>query len=147
MWINSNGHFKLNRIKKEQFNSRRIDGNRKIFPCALENSAINSASWFLTEKKKKVRKIHCLLGRIKSHRKHEWIKKMYRMYYFVNDEWNILICWSWRRFITLRFHFLYTAGDPLFQKHWSTKWVSKSLKWLKKKWNWQKGNSESAQPC
>ena len=87
---------------------------------------------FNGEKKQKVRKIHCLLGRIKSHRKHEWVENMYRMSCFVNVEWNILICWSRRLFITLRFHFLSTAGEPLFQKHWSTKWVSKSLKWLKK---------------
>lgn len=53
MWINSNDHFKLNRTKKEQYNSRRIDGNRKNFPCALENSATNSVSWFLMEKKKR----------------------------------------------------------------------------------------------
>lgn len=52
---------------------------------------------------------------------------MHRISYFVNVEW-----------VTLRFHFLFTAGDPSLQNDWSTKWVFKSLKWLKKSKNKKK---------
>lgn len=134
MWINSNDHFKLNRTKKEQYNSRRIDGNRKNFPCALENSATNSVSWFLIEKKKESEKNSLSTGANQISQK-TWVGWKHVSYVLFCEcrmkHFNLLI----KKTLYFRFHFLYTAGEPLFQKHWSTRWVSKSLKWLKKKWN------------